>query len=138
LDQSLTRQWVTLNACGVRCRATPGGLVHESWLPQFGSSVSTSIAIAVALRDAQPAEVLATIPNDVAALIKRLERLGPAESLRCCYEAGPTGFGLARRLIKAGIACEVIAPPGKAVVAVARELAGFVWVIAREEVLLAS
>ncbi|MFP5072304.1 hypothetical protein ACLFMI_21900 [Pseudonocardia nantongensis] len=27
-----------------------------------------------------------------------------------CYEAGPTGFGLARALTAAGIACEVVAP----------------------------
>jgi transposase len=69
-----------------------------------------TIVIAVALNDGRPAEVLGTIPNDIAALIKRLERLGPPESLRCCYEAGPTGFGLARRLKKAGMACEIIAP----------------------------
>src|SRR5215212_511456 len=69
-----------------------------------------TIAIAVALNDGQPAASLATIPNDALELLKRLQRLGPVEALRCCYEAGPTGFGLARRLIKAGIACEVIAP----------------------------
>jgi transposase len=69
-----------------------------------------SIAIGVAKMDGRPGECLATVPNDVPALIKRLLRLGPAESLRCCYEAGPTGFGLARRLITMGIACEVIAP----------------------------
>ena len=57
-----------------------------------------SIAIAVAMRDGKPAESLGTVPNDVPGLIRRLQRLGPAESLRCCYEAGPTGFGLARRL----------------------------------------
>ena len=28
----------------------------------------------------------------------------------CCYEAGPTGYGLARALIAAGWACDVIAP----------------------------
>jgi transposase len=28
----------------------------------------------------------------------------------CCYEAGPTGFGLARHLNSVGIRCEVIAP----------------------------
>ena len=28
----------------------------------------------------------------------------------CCYEAGPTGYGLARSLIAAGWACDVIAP----------------------------
>ena len=69
-----------------------------------------SIAIAVAQRDGQPAESLGTVPNDVPGLIRRLQRLGPVESLRCCYEAGPTGFALYRRLNTIGIACEVIAP----------------------------
>src|SRR5436305_7361724 len=31
-------------------------------------------------------------------------------SVRCCYEAGPTGFGLYRHLVERGIDCEVIAP----------------------------
>jgi transposase len=69
-----------------------------------------SVAIAVAVADGKPAESLGAVPNDIPGLIKRLLRLGPAASLRCCYEAGPTGFGLARRLNEAGIACEVIAP----------------------------
>jgi transposase len=69
-----------------------------------------SIAIAVAVKDGKPAESLGSVPNDVPGLITRLLRLGPAGSLRCCYEAGPTGFGLVRRLKEAGIACEVIAP----------------------------
>ena len=69
-----------------------------------------SIAIAVACRDGKPATSLGAIPNDVARVIKRLLRIGPAESLKCCYEAGPTGLGLARKLNEAGIACEVIAP----------------------------
>ena len=30
--------------------------------------------------------------------------------VRCCYEAGPTGFGLYRAAVAAGIDCEVIAP----------------------------
>jgi transposase len=29
---------------------------------------------------------------------------------RCCYEAGPTGFGLYRHLSERGICCEVVAP----------------------------
>jgi transposase len=29
---------------------------------------------------------------------------------RCCYEAGPTGFGLYRYLTERGIACDVVAP----------------------------
>ena len=39
------------------------------------------------------------------------------EVLKVCYEAGPTGFGLCRRLREAGIDCIVVAPslvPGKA------------------------
>ena len=69
-----------------------------------------TIAIAVAELDGGPAESLAVVPNDVVGLINRLRRLGPDESLRCCYEAGPTGFGLVRRLNKEGIFCVVIAP----------------------------
>ena len=69
-----------------------------------------SIAIAMASSDGKPAESLGEAPNDVPALIKKLLRLGPAAALRCCYEAGPTGFGLARRLREAGIACDVVAP----------------------------
>lgn len=69
-----------------------------------------SIAIAVAVLDGKPAESLGAVPNDIAGLIRRLLRLGPPESLRCGYEAGPTGLGLARRLKESGIACEVIAP----------------------------
>src|SRR5436189_5702017 len=30
--------------------------------------------------------------------------------LRACYEAGPCGFGLARRLQQLGVECEVVAP----------------------------
>ena len=40
-----------------------------------------------------------------------LRRLGhPGKELRVCYEAGPCGFVLARRLRKLGIACAVVAP----------------------------
>jgi len=57
----------------------------------------------------EPADV-ATVPNDTGLLIKRLRKLGPVESLRCCYEAGPTGYGLHRDLQAAGIECVVVAP----------------------------
>ncbi len=69
-----------------------------------------SIAIAVTVRDGKPAESLGSVANDISGLIRRLLGLGPAGSLRCFSEAGPTGFGLARRLHAAGIACQVIAP----------------------------
>lgn len=69
-----------------------------------------SIVIAVADAGRSEPGVLASIANDRAQLLKRLRRLGPLGSLHCCYEAGPTGFGLCRDLVSAGIACDVVAP----------------------------
>jgi transposase len=66
-----------------------------------------SIAIAVAEPGRGEPSGLATIPNDTVMLIKRLRRLG---CVKCCYEAGPTGFGLHRDLEKAGVDCMVVAP----------------------------
>jgi transposase len=48
-----------------------------------------------------------TLPHDHEALERQLARWPGA---RCCYEAGPTGFGLYRHLAGRGIACEVVAP----------------------------
>jgi transposase len=48
-----------------------------------------------------------TLPYDEAA-VERVLRRWPA--VRCCYEAGPTGFGLYRYLSGRGIECAVIAP----------------------------
>lgn len=76
-----------------------------------------SIAIAVAREGREPAEVWKVIPNDGGRLRKALSMLSKSrEDLRVCYEAGPTGFGLCRRLREAGIDCMVVAPslvPGK-------------------------
>jgi transposase len=69
-----------------------------------------SIAVAVADSGRSPAKLLTTLPNDFLALGKCLERLGPAHGLRLCYEAGPTGYDLARRLNDAGLSCLVVAP----------------------------
>jgi transposase len=66
-----------------------------------------SIAIAVAEPGRGEPANLAVIPNDLKALLKRLRKLGP---VKCCYEAGPTGFELYRRLRAEGIDCSVIAP----------------------------
>jgi transposase len=68
-----------------------------------------TIAIAVA-DGALPAQVLSTIPHNFATLLKTLRRLGPPESIVCCYEAGPTGYGLYRQLRDAGYSCHVVAP----------------------------
>ncbi len=69
-----------------------------------------SIAIAVADGDGSAPEDVATIPNEMTALLKRLRKLGGGAKLRCCYEAGPTGFVLQRALSAAGIECIVVAP----------------------------
>jgi transposase len=66
-----------------------------------------SIAIAVAEPGRGEPAGLATIPNDTAVLLKRLRKLG---HVKCCYEAGPTGFGLQRDLKAAGIDCILVAP----------------------------
>lgn len=66
-----------------------------------------SIAIAVAEPGRGEPALLATIAHDVPTLLKRLRRLG---AVKCCYEAGPTGFGLHRALTAAGIDCMVVAP----------------------------
>jgi transposase len=69
-----------------------------------------SIAVAVADGDGSAPENVATIPNDRVALLKQLKKLGSGATLRCCYEAGPTGYVLLRELRAAGIDCIVIAP----------------------------
>ena len=54
------------------------------------------------------------ISNDLQALEKWIGRLRKAHGkevlLRACYEAGPCGFGIARRLRQLGIDCAVVAP----------------------------
>jgi transposase len=54
------------------------------------------------------------ISNDLHAVEKWIGRLRKAHEsdviLRACYEAGPCGFGLARRLRQLGVDCQVMAP----------------------------
>lgn len=76
-----------------------------------------SITIAVARQGREAAETWKTIPYDGVRLRKALKLLvNRGEVLKVCYEAGPTGFGLCRRLREAGMDCIVVAPslvPGK-------------------------
>jgi transposase len=48
-----------------------------------------------------------TLPYDEEAVVRVLRRW---PHVRCCYEAGPTGFGLQRHLTELGIDCVVVAP----------------------------
>ena len=50
------------------------------------------------------------IPNHPESMRKLMKKLGPAESLRVCYEAGPTGYVLYWQLTQLGVPCEVVAP----------------------------
>ena len=54
------------------------------------------------------------ISNDLHAVEKWIGRLrkahGQGTLFRACYEAGPCGFGLARRLGQLGVECQVVAP----------------------------
>ena len=48
--------------------------------------------------------------HDEASVRRFAKSLGNPKSVRLCYEAGPTGYGLARLLERLGVPTEVIAP----------------------------
>jgi len=68
-----------------------------------------TIAVAVA-ESAGEIRSLGTIPNRSESVRKLIGKLGPVGKLKCCYEAGPTGYVLYWQLTKLGVLCEVIAP----------------------------
>src|SRR5262245_38908373 len=106
------------NKRGLRCRAVKNNGAEPqrkagpmSKVRFVGLDVhKDSITIAVADPDGSIPEVVATVPHELRAVLKQLRKLGMPAELRCCYEAGPTGFGLSRALMKAGIECIVVAP----------------------------
>jgi transposase len=69
-----------------------------------------TIAVAVAEGSGGRSKYLCTLANDIPELLRTLKKLGDPERVLCCYEAGPTGFGLFRRLLKEGYDCQVVAP----------------------------
>ena len=68
-----------------------------------------TIAVAVAESDGE-VRAHGVIPNRLEAIRKLIRKLGPAERLRVCYEAGPTGYVLYWQLTALGVACAVVAP----------------------------
>jgi transposase len=68
-----------------------------------------TIAVAVADADGE-VRSLGIIPNRLESVRKMIGKLGPVGTLKCCYEAGPTGYVLYWQLTQLGVACEVIAP----------------------------
>ena len=68
-----------------------------------------TIAVAVAEMGGE-VRSLGIIPNRLESIRKIIGKLAPMGTLKCCYEAGPTGYVLYRQLTQLGVACEVIAP----------------------------
>jgi transposase len=68
-----------------------------------------SIAVAVAEPTGE-VRSLGVIPNDPEAVRKLIRKLGPPETLRACYEAGPCGYPLYWQLTQLGVGCIVVAP----------------------------
>ena len=83
----------------------------EQYTRYIGFDVSAeTIVIAEARPGRDHARDLGTIPYRLEAVAQWVHRQADAATLLICYEAGPTGFGLARHLHALGVACEVIAP----------------------------
>jgi transposase len=68
-----------------------------------------TISVGILGPDQQVPEV-DRIPHDEPSVRRLVGRLGDPRGLRACYEAGPTGFELARLLDSLHVRCEVIAP----------------------------
>src|SRR5256886_6366806 len=80
----------------------------------YDSTTTVTVGLDVHARSIRLAAVRAdelleerTLPYDEQA-VEQVLRRWPV--VRCCYEAGPTGFGLQRFLVERGIDCSVVAP----------------------------
>ena len=68
-----------------------------------------TIAVAVAEPDGE-VRLMGVMPNQPESIRKLVNKLGPVEPLRVCYEAGPTGYVIYWQLTALGVHCEVVAP----------------------------
>jgi transposase len=68
------------------------------------------ITVAVAEANNGEVRVVGEILNREEAIRRMIQKLGPVEQLRVCYEAGPTGYTVQRQLSKMGVDCVVVAP----------------------------
>jgi transposase len=95
--------WVTL-LLGRNYNAEPQAERNRSMkkLRFLGLDVhAETIAVAVAEADGE-VRSLGIIPNREESIRKMIKKLGPAEQLRACYEAGPTGYVLYWQLTRWG------------------------------------
>ena len=68
-----------------------------------------TIAVAVAETNGEVRSI-GVIPNRLESIQKLIGKLRPADHLRVCYEAGPTGYVLYWQLTALGVQCQVVAP----------------------------
>jgi transposase len=68
-----------------------------------------TIAVAVAESGGE-VRSLGQIANRPESIRKLMKKLGPADSVRACYEAGPTGYVIYWQLTALGVRCDVVAP----------------------------
>ncbi len=68
-----------------------------------------TIAVAVAEPNGE-VRSLGVIPNRLESIRKTVAKLGPAENLKACYEAGPTGYVLYWQSAALKVPCAVVAP----------------------------
>jgi transposase len=68
-----------------------------------------TIAVAVAEAGGE-VRSYGTIANRPEPVRKLIRKIGDGAKLKCCYEAGPTGYVLYWQLTQLGVDCEVIAP----------------------------
>lgn len=68
-----------------------------------------AIALAVGGPDLE-VRYLGEMRHEVPKLVRRIQELGEVGTVQVAYEAGPTGYGLYRAFVKAGIPCLIAAP----------------------------
>ena len=76
----------------------------------LGLDVHKNTISAAILRAGEDVADVEKISSDDDSVRRLIARLGDPRRLRACYEAGPTGYELARLLQALGVACAVIAP----------------------------
>lgn len=86
-------------------------VIMKDTIKYVGLDVSKEkIAVAIAEEGRGETRYFGEIPHKPEAVRKLVKKLGEPDTLRVCYEAGPTGYPLYRLLISLGVHCEVIAP----------------------------
>lgn len=69
-----------------------------------------TIAVAVAEGEGGEVRSLGIIANREQSVNKLIGKLGPIDTWKACYEAGPTGYVLQRYFSRLGCRCDVVAP----------------------------